>query len=378
MKVPRLAALAGLLALGASSVAAVTTAVTASADIPWYGPKTVVMTTCSLPANTSNTSAPPVITASGDSGGSIYGFASCRTNVPGAIYFFMTKGGHSIHQATPYRGSLEVAATDGTGAVYLVYSVRTSTDTSVYIARRSAQGAYSPSALLTHTVGRFRPSVSLAAANGKWWTVWSEAPGPNRPLFERRTLLGTRARHAITLTSPRSESWDWTPGLAVEGDLARLAWITGGDLGNRWAFTQSRPDGVWKTGVLMSPPGAILRIPPKLVMTGGHVYVAWWYGGGPVYGDDSSGALRFRKLAAPAFTPYLAVSGGVSTIAENATGDVVASPYLHIDELRSGVWSSANWPTVDSMDSVLSNGGRATFVMHKSTSPVVYLLTETS
>jgi len=40
-----------------------------------------------------------VLTAQGPAGG-IYGFASCRTNVPGAIYFFLSRAGRSMHQLT--------------------------------------------------------------------------------------------------------------------------------------------------------------------------------------------------------------------------------------------------------------------------------------
>ncbi|HEU5271986.1 MAG TPA: hypothetical protein VFU36_18840, partial [Jatrophihabitans sp.] len=76
----------------ASTVPAAASAVRAGvAELPGFGPKTVVMTTCALPASTLDWWVPDsVLTAQGPAGG-VYGFASCRTKVPGAIYFFLSR-----------------------------------------------------------------------------------------------------------------------------------------------------------------------------------------------------------------------------------------------------------------------------------------------
>jgi len=340
------------------------------------GPKTVIMTTCALPPSTLNEQAPAsVVTALGPGVG-VYGFASCRTTVPGAIYFFLSRGGRSMHELTPYHGTLEVMASDGTGAVYLCYSVRTAIDTSLYIARRSAQGKYSPPALLTHTVGTFRPSVTLAAANGKWWAVWSEATSteqfPSHVLFEQRTLLGVRPRHRVTVPGPSHS--DWQPALAVSGSLARLAWLRSGldRFSARPMLASSRPDGTWRVGGAPALSGASVGYPPQMVIDQGRTYLVFH---SAVYLDNGTGHFVLAPAVNVYFRPYLAASAGVATIAELATTEAVGHSYLQVDELRGGTWSSVQWLSTDNLDGLQSADGRAIFVMHKQ-SPWLYLVAE--
>lgn len=349
--------------------------------VPSYGPKTVVMTTCALPPSTIASRAPAsVLTASGPAGG-VYGFASCRTKVPGSIYFFLSRAGRSLHELTPYRGVLEAMASDGTGAVYLCYSVRTAVDTSLYIARRSAQGRYSPSALLTHTVGTFRPVVTLAASNGRWWAIWSEATSteqlPDHVLYERRTLLGVRPRHQITF--PGHGNSDWLPALGMSGSRIWLVWTrTLTDSVLLWEMiTHANPDGTWAVGSLLEPPPLDLHdvdYQPRIAIADGRTYIVY-----PpvVFADDGTGHfLRLEGMTVP-YKAGLAASAGVVTIATLVPREGPYPGRLGISELRGGSWSSTELPTVDSFDGVVSSNGRATFAMHKQNVPMLYLITET-
>lgn len=391
MKLSRIAAIAALItaaAFGSPGVAtsaevsaagpAATVAARhglAAAAVPPFGPKTVVMTTCALPRTSLDRGAPAsVVSVSGPFGG-VYGFASCRTAVPGAMYFFLSRAGHSTHELAPYRGALEAMASDGTGAVYVCYSVRSAHDTWLYLARRSAQGAYSPPTLVTHTVGAFRPWVTLAAAPGVWWLVWSEATStaqfPQHVLFERRTMLGSRPRHQITF--PGADHSDWAPALAAEGQLARLAWVrTGLDqyTGPGPEITRLLPDGSWTTGYYLTGSGGASD-PTRMVISKGRAYLVYPYA---LFLDNGTGHFSRQPLSQVYLVrPHLAVSDAVATI---ASLPIWPGSYVRIDELRSGAWSSAQWPTVDSFDEVLSQNGHATLVMHKQTTPMLYLVTE--
>ena len=343
--------------------------------VPGYGPKTIVMTTCSLPPSTLDDRVPAsVLTALGPAAG-IYGFASCRTNVPGAIYFFLSRAGRSMHELTPYRGVLETMASDGTGAVYLCFSVRTAVDTSLYIARRSAQGSYSPPALLTHTVGTSRPSVTLAAANGRWWAVWSEATStarfPARVLYERRTMFSVRPRHQITF--PGFQRADWRPALAVFGGLARLAWLRG-TLDGFTAYpliSSSLLDGSWRLPYVLSNQGDRVADPTQMVIPGGRTFLLL---PPALYLDNGTGHFVQDPTVTAYHRPQLAVSADVATVAELITDQ--GPRELRIHELRAGIWDWIEWPTFDSFDGLVSSNGRATFVMHKQSTPMLYLITE--
>ncbi len=349
-----------------------------AAAVPPFGPKTVVMTDCALPRPSSyppNAVDPPsVVTATGPTGG-VYGFASCRPSTPGAMYFFSSKSGLSSHELAPYRGTLETMASDGTGAMYLCYSVRSANDTWIYLARRSAQGTYSPPTLITHTVGTFRPQATLAAAPGRWWLVWSEAisaePSATHVLYERRTMLGIRLRHQITFSHTNLSS-DGAPSLAVQGPLARLAWLRGpldGVMPPGQAITHLLPNGTWSLCYFLG--GRFVESWTRMVISEGRTYLVY---PGAVFVDNGTGHFLSQPGLEPLGRTALAVSAGVATIATPQLR--VWQPYVELHELRSGTWSSAQWQTFDSFDAVVSRNGHATLVMHKQTTPMLYLVTE--
>jgi hypothetical protein len=134
-------------------------------------------------------------------------------------------------------------------------------------------------------------------------------------------------------------------------------------------IARARPDGSWGLSyVLDASPWAPLY-PPRIAISDGRTYIVY-----PpfVYLDNGTGHfVSQEQYLYLAYKAYLAVSASVATIADLADRD------LGISELRAGTWSFVGWPTVDSLDGVVSSNGRATFVMHKPYSSMLYLITET-
>jgi hypothetical protein len=207
------------------------------------------------------------------------------------------------------------AAADATGT-YLLYESRGSPPGAT-ILKRDPQGAYS-----IHYLGTPSPmaGAGLVVRGGKWWAVWTAAPGAGHEyaLYESGTLYGSTPARQITNTSDS----DVYPALVLrpQGGLvlmwSRVHLTSGGDTQDLRVAVRS--DSSWAArSVVQVTDSSAPYLQPSLSTDGDHVFAGWIENFRPVVASDESGRLMAHRFATRscARSAVVAASSSVVTAA---------------------------------------------------------------
>lgn len=302
--------------------------------------------------------------------GTTRGFANCTDFTSGTIRFFRdTPSSAPAVEVSPYVGSVRAVAWDGQNATYVVYQQ----GSTLRIGKRvESTGTYAPPTTLTTTgANAVLFSADVVAANGQWWSVWTEQVGPGGEfaeidLFQRHTLLGVQGRTRVTGTT---DSDDVEPTLAYAGGRITMVWTR--------AFAPNVP-GPSDLRIAESTGGAWLSRPfaslgtfnsdADVFVSGGVTRVTWTRDQAVLFADNTGGTFASRTLTSSGIDPTVALSGSnvfVAWYAPNADRVVIA-------QRASGVWTSGQLDSPSSRPlRVLAQGTKARVVYDRNTSLLI-------
>jgi hypothetical protein len=300
----------------------------------------------------------------------------------GQIWFAAGGSQGWTRSRSPYRGVVLGVAADDT-ATYLLYVQWDASRTPLGLAvtKRTHDGRYFPSTVLSRTAGTGAVATNgdVAARGGRWWAVWSQQVGPggefaHQQLFQAGTVAGLTVQ-AAQATTTATDVEDSEPSISLDAAGAVLAWTRQSQPARPgpadvWVAVSS--GGTWQRARAFSTAGTD-NVEPDVLRSGAVTVVGWSRDGRVVTSDNSTGAFREHVFLVRGGEPRVGVAGGSLLTAWTAGTETDASYRVLFARSPKGgnAWESSYLSSYgEPLQALVGVNGRATAVIGARTSVV--------